>query len=819
MNDSKRCKMESNAITKNLIKRITDFNEDLVGLDIIVSFIRHSGFKEIKPLLDYAIAQQVPVRIITSTYMNITEPVALSKLLNLMGDKSIHMYNGQADSFHPKAYFFKCRSVENSHVYIGSSNISKPALTSGVEWNYRVLQQKDSTAYGDFQKKFEEIYQHDSYVLTEDHIRDYRRTLVVSDSERRNTRINLHYNYYRKESDGASQPIVELYQPKDAQAEALYELEKTREQGNDKALVVAATGIGKTYLAAFDSRKFNSVLFIAHREEILEQAVCTFSNIRGREEIGMYNQNHKDKDKSLLFASVQTLSRREHLNQFDPDQFDYIVIDEFHHASSISYRKIVEYFKPKFLLGLTATPHRMDKKDVFQICDYNVPYEVSLFNAINRDWLVPFQYYGIYDSTVQYENITFLQGKYMEKELTKALSIEKRADLIYRHYQKHQRQRTIGFCSSIDHAEYMTKCFIEKGINAVALHSDAYRAYVKERNIALDEFKKGEIQVIFSVDMLNEGVDLPDVDLILFLRPTESPTVFLQQLGRGLRHAPKKENLKVLDFIGNYKNVDLLPFWLSGKIVDSGREKKKLIKGLLEQDHLPSGCYIDFDLEVVDLFDEMSKAKVKIAELIDGLYDDCKLNLGHIPIRMEFFESLDDINYNNIKKSSKLNPFRNFLSYIDHKEQSYVPSGFFESNAMTYIRMIESTAMQALYKVPIFLAFYNGGKFKTKVEKEDIEASFFSFYQNPRHGKDLDRYKTRENFRTWTPEDFWRLAKNNPIHFLCKTHHELFEFEEETSIMRIKVDLEEWIHHPFFTQQVKDAMDFRRNQFLDVNLK
>ncbi|NLB19287.1 MAG: DEAD/DEAH box helicase family protein [Clostridium sp.] len=174
------------------------------------------------------------------------------------------------------------------------------------------------------------------------------------------------------------------------------------------SLIYHATGIGKTYLVAFDSREFGSVLFIAHREEILNQAARTFSNVRGSKEIGFYNQKNKDSKKKILFASVQTLSRREYLKLFRPDQFEYIVINEFHHASSVSYRRIVEYFKPKFLLGLTATPHRLDKKDVFQICDYNVPYEVSLFNAINRDWLVPFQYYGIYDGTVKYENITYL---------------------------------------------------------------------------------------------------------------------------------------------------------------------------------------------------------------------------------------------------------------------------------------------------------------------------------------------------------------------------------------------------------------------------
>ncbi|NLB19288.1 MAG: hypothetical protein GX829_00245 [Clostridium sp.] len=407
----------------------------------------------------------------------------------------------------------------------------------------------------------------------------------------------------------------------------------------------------------------------------------------------------------------------------------------------------------------------------------------------------------------------------MEKELTKALSIENRADLIFRHYMKHQRQNTIGFCSSIDHAEYMAGFFRSRGIEAITIHSDLKRDYVRERHMGLEQFEKGEIQVIFAVDVLNEGVDLPHLDLLLFLRPTESPTVFLQQLGRGLRHAPNKENLKVLDFIGNYRNVDRIPLWLSDKKVENSKDKKNLIKGLSEQRNLPLGCFVDFDLEVINLFEKIIKSKVRIEELINNLYENCKRDLDHIPSRMEFFESLDEINYSNIKRISKLNPFRNFLSFVDSKENSYVPLDFFQSNAFSFIQMIETTGMQALYKIPLFLAFYNNGDFKTEINKEDIKRSFFDFYQDQRHQIDLERFKSRDNFRTWHLEKYWELALSNPIHFLTKTHGDIFEYDTADKVLRIIIDIGDWSYDPFFLAQMNDAIDFRRNQFLDLTLK
>lgn len=812
--------MNGNAITKNLITKFNMEMFDLSGVDIIVSFIKKSGYDKLEPFLKSVLNKNIPIRVLTSTYMSITDPIALSKLLDLLGEGNVKLYNGGAPSFHPKAYFFKNgKNIEKSYILIGSSNISEPALTNGIEWNYQVNCSDDFNAYNYYQNQFEDLFYNCSYTMTEKNIKEYRDTLIVQKENDSNMNTNKHYIQHTLLSNKIRENRVEnLFRPNQAQEEALFELEKTREDGNKKALIVAATGIGKTFLAAFDSQLFESVLFIAHREEILNQAYETFAKVRGNKNLGKYFGNIHDLDKTILFASVQTLSREEHLLKFKHSSFKYIIIDEFHHAKANTYRKILDYFKPEFLLGLTATPHRLDKKDVLELCDYNIPYEANLFSSINRDWLVPFYYYGIYDDTVKYDNISFINGKYIEKELSKALRIERRSELIYKNYMKHRRNCTIGFCVDIDHAEAMADFFNKKGVLASTIHSDYSRKHIEERKEAIRKLKSGEIEIIFAVDMLNEGVDIPNIDLLLFLRPTESPTVFLQQLGRGLRHCENKVRLKVLDFIGNYKNVEMLPFWLSGKTANNAFEKRQIVEGLLKQDIIPKGCYVDFDLQVIDLFEKMFKSKLKIKELIEGLYFECKSLNCHIPTRVEFFKHLDNINYINLKKSSKLNPFKNYLKFISQVEKNYISKEFLNSDAFRYINMLETTSMQSLYKIAIFKTFLSNNTMNKEITRKQIEQSFYDFYRSKRHWPDLDRYKTRNDFRNWKPKDYWELAQENPIYYLCKTHNEIFEYDKDNFKMKIKIDIDKWLNNDFFINQIKDIIEFRRIEFLDKRL-
>lgn len=817
------------AVTSNLLQHLSGIDDDCIGLDMIVSFIKMSGFRKIEPLLKHAVDQRLPVRILTSTYMNITDPAALLALYDLLGDNSVRLYNGSSPSFHPKAYFFKYKQ-KPSAIFVGSSNISETALTRGIEWNYEVNAAIDPVSYQIFADTFDHLYDNEAYSLSHDTIVDYRRNFQTLETGRSN--INKHFNEHRKKIDEAEENnntlakdelfehkarVIDLVQPNDAQTEALIELKRTRASGNDKAIVVAATGVGKTILAALDSRAFDSVLFIAHREEILEQSITAFARIRGSSELGRLYAGYRDLDRSVIFASVQTLTREETLGYFKADHFKYIVVDEFHHASAASYQRIIDHFKPDFLLGLTATPHRMDKKNIFEICDFNLVYDADLFSAINRGWLSPFKYFGIYDYTVDYRNITWINGKYLDRELEKALSIGSRANLIFEHYKTHKRSRTLAFCSSISHADYMAGYFSMQGIEVACVHSGVSSEFHMHRTEAINKLASGQLEIIFSVEMLNEGVDIPAVDLLLLLRPTESPTVFLQQLGRGLRLSVDKKDLKVLDFIGNYKRVDLLPFLLSRSSGD------KFIftsdKPLDDQMILPQNCSVQFELQAVNILAQALRSKLQAKDKIEIIFRECMNSLGYYPSRTEFYNYLETDQYLQIKSKPALNPFRDYNSFLRSIELEKFPEDYIDSPAHRLIQVLETTSMTALYKTPCVRAFYREGRVMTEVSASQIAKSFADFYKNERNAIDLLNKKSRQNYKNWKLGQYKKLAVQNPVHFLAKTHPDIFTYDSASEKFRIILDLGKWQDDPYFIRDFQDVLAFRRNEFVDIRLE
>lgn len=339
-----------------LINKLRQAFKKAKRIDIIVAFLMESGVKLLAEELREVALCNIPIRILTGNYLNITQPQALYMLRDIMGDKvDLRFYNVPNRSFHPKAYIFEYE--KGGDLFVGSSNISKSALTYGIEWNYRLDKEKNRVDFDHFKNIFEELFLNQSIIVDENEMRKYSQSWV---------RPKL-YKHIEKaaaedsEEEDINEKILKLYEPRGAQIEALYELKKSRGEGYEKGLVVAATGIGKTYLAAFDSREYERILFVAHREEILKQAAQSFKNVRPDKSTGFFYSEFKEKDKDILFATVQTLGKDEYLTPeyFPEDHFDYIVIDEFHHAVAGNYRKILNYFKPKFLLGLTATPETL----------------------------------------------------------------------------------------------------------------------------------------------------------------------------------------------------------------------------------------------------------------------------------------------------------------------------------------------------------------------------------------------------------------------------------------------------------------------------
>lgn len=787
----------SNSITgdkDHIYPKLKQSFKTATTIDIIVSFLMESGVKLLLQDLKEALNRGVKIRILTGNYLKITQPQALYLLKSELKDKvDLRFYNNPNKSFHPKAYMF--HNPIDSEIYIGSSNISRGALTSSIEWNYRFLKSAAPNDFKVFYDTFEDLFNNHSLIITDEVLKDYSKQW---------TRPNIYKDIEKEEIK--EENVINIFEPRGAQIEALYSLEKSREEGFDKGLVVAATGIGKTYLAAFDSAKYNRVLFVAHREEIIKQAAQSFKNVRNSDDIGFFYSNQKDTKNSFIFALVQTLGKEQYLNEeyFSKDYFDYIIVDEFHHAVSSNYKKIIDYFIPKFLLGLTATPERLDSKDVFALCDYNMVYEVRLKDAINKGWLVPFRYYGIYDETVNYEDIDYKNGKYDDKQLEEALMLNKRGELILNHYIKYNSKRAIGFCASRHHAEYMAKVFNENNIPSAAVYSGEKGEYSEERNIALSKLTSGELKVIFSVDMFNEGLDVPAIDMVMFLRPTQSPTIFLQQLGRGLRKFKDKKYLNVLDFIGNYKKANLVPFLLSGKEY-SASECKKNKQGDYE---FPEECIVDFDFKIIDIFKKQAEREMKVKDKVKEQFEIVSQMLGYRPSRVELFTYMDDEVYQNIR-SKAMNPFSNYLEYIKENDKlTHDEEILYNSRGREFINMIETTSMSKTYKMPVLLAFYNDGDVKMEISEDDIYKSFYNFYRKGSNKVDMLKDKGTREFETWDKKKYVSLANNNPIKFLLKTHGEFFK-EKEQCLIALQDDLKDIISNEAFKKHMKDSIDFR----------
>ena len=773
------------------------------SVDIIVSFLMESGVKMLLEELDNALKRGAKIRILTGNYLGITQPSALYLLKKKLGSRvDMRFYNEKDRSFHPKSYIFHYRGYND--IYIGSSNISRSALTSGIEWNYRFSSVSDPKNYEKFYHAFEDLFEHHSIIIDNEELKRYsqnwHRPAVAKDLER------YEYSHQNEENKSEDTKVRLLYEPRGAQIEALCALEDTRAEGAKRALVQAATGVGKTYLAAFDSKSYERVLFVAHREEILKQAAASFRNVRNSEDYGFFTGEEKSTDKSVIFASVATLGRSEYLSEkyFAPDYFQYLVIDEFHHAVNEQYQRIVKYFKPQFLLGLTATPERMDGRNIYELCDYNVPYEISLKDAINKGMLVPFHYYGIYDDT-DYSGLHLIRGRYDEKELNETyIGNVHRHDLIYKYYCKYGSKKALGFCCSRAHAEEMAKEFCERGIPSVAVYSNANGTYSEERGKAIKKLKSGEIRVIFSVDMFNEGVDITSVDMVMFLRPTESPIVFLQQLGRGLRRSKGKEYLNVLDFIGNYEKAGRVRFLLTGRTLG-----KNEYYNPADRSAFPDDCLIDFDMKLIDLFSEMDKKHLKIKDQIRNEYYRVKEFLGRIPSRMDLFTYMDDDIYRVAITHSKDNPFKRYLDFRKElgeltEEENLLYSGI----GREFINLIENTNMSKVYKMPVLMAFYNHGNVRSQVSEEELLDSWKEFFSTGTNWKDLDMGITYEKYCSISDKEHIKKILQMPVHFLQESGKGFFVKKEGTALA-LKEDLTDVILQPAFGEQMKDVIEYR----------
>ncbi|MGP6139107.1 DEAD/DEAH box helicase [Jeotgalibaca sp. A127] len=549
----------NNTSQKNLLDELTQSLEGCRRFYFNVAFVSYSGVQLLLDSFKLAEDKGITGKIITGTYLNFTDPKAVRKL-KTFNDFDVRVFLAtETQGFHPKAYIFEYDDYYK--VIVGSSNLTNYALKSNIEWNLQVIA-KTNDSNEEFlnylKDSFDQIWD-SSLETTEDFLLQYEkhyrgvRYQDLVNSPDIDTRKVFTY------------PLGPRLTPNSMQKSAMEELALLRETGSQRALAVAATGTGKTFMAAFDVQqvKPKKMLFLVHREMILEKAMESFAKVVNvpKNKMGLLTGNKKSYDADYLFATIQTMGRE--FYSYRPDEFEYIVVDEAHHATSPSYQKVLEHFKPKFLLGMTATPERSDQGNVFDLFDNNLAIDIRLRQALEENLLVPFHYYGITDQT----NVDLSNDKLTPDQIAEKLNVTSRVDYIIEkmNFYGHDgpKRKALGFCITKKHAEFMAEEFNKRGIPSAYLtgeHSEAERM----RQIKLLESDTDKLNIIFTVDIFNEGIDIPSVNTVLMLRPTESAIVFTQQLGRGLRKAEQKEFLTVLDFIGNYSKSFLIAIALYG---------------------------------------------------------------------------------------------------------------------------------------------------------------------------------------------------------------------------------------------------------------
>lgn len=602
---------------------------------ISVAFITMGGITPLLQTFKELEERGIPGRILTTDYLMFTEPRALETLHKLKNiEIKIYVTNNSPKGFHTKGYVFK--KDEMYRIIVGSSNMTLSALTTNKEWNTKVVSTNQGEYVKSIIKEYKELWNSQEALNYDDYIDVYAREYA------RNQIIQHQKEITKKEEI----PSLDMYrlQPNSMQVGFIQNLRKIYESGENRALLISATGTGKTYASAFAMRElgFKRVLFLVHRNQIARQAMKSFQKVfGGKISMGLLSGQHQDYDSDYLFATVQTLSKEDTLRKYDPTAFDAIIIDEAHHSAANSYIKIMDYFTPLLWLGMTATPDKRDDhlkgKNIYEIFKHQIAYEIRLQDAMEEDLLCPFHYFGITDLKMISD-----EGKSKEEKVEnfryltsddRVQNVMEKAD--YFGYSG-DRVKGLIFCSRIDEARKLSEKFNVKGWRTLVLSgsdSENARAAAIER-LAGDEGEDA-LDYIISVDIFSEGVDVPEINQVIMLRPTESPIVFIQQLGRGLRKADNKDYVVILDFIGNYHNNFMIPIALSG---DRSYNKDNLRRYITEGGRvIPGSSTVHFDeISRKRIFQAIDNANFTDIKLMKENYFNLKNKLGHIPKLMDF---------------------------------------------------------------------------------------------------------------------------------------------------------------------------------------
>lgn len=634
------------------------------GFQISVAFITMNGITPLLQTLKELEKRNIKGEILTTNYLNFSEPKALKKL-NELSNITLKMYDVEVanEGFHTKGYIF--RKEEIYHIIIGSSNITSAALTDNREWNTKLV----STVHGETAKEivteFNELW-NSNYALTFDEFYE---------------NYNERYKIIKHQREVAKQEeitSIEKYklQPNSMQIGFIINLKKILEAGEDRALLISATGTGKTYASAFAMRElgFKRVLFLVHRGQLARQTKKSYEKVFAESvSMGLVGAGYHEYDADYIFAMVQTLNRDEHLLQYEKDAFDCIVLDEAHHVPADTYQKVMNHFTPKLWLGMTATPDKrddnMEGRNIYELFNYQIAYEIRLQQAMEEKLLCPFHYFGITDLAIIGDNGDTSRDFSMLTSEERVKHIINQAD-----YYGYSGDKVKGliFCSNIKETEELSAKFNEminpstgKKFRTIALNgsaSEQERQNVFER-LAMNEedatIENQPLDYIFSVEILNEGVDIVEVNQVIMLRPTQSPVVFIQQLGRGLRKANGKEYVVILDFIGNYNNNFMIPIALSG---DRTYNKDNIRRYIMEGGRvIPGASTVHFDeISRKRIFASVDNANFSDIKLIKENYTNLKNKLGRIP-RLRDFDDYGEMDVMRIFDNNSLGSYYKFL--------------------------------------------------------------------------------------------------------------------------------------------------------------
>jgi len=609
---------------ETVLNSITEELDGCQSFLFSVAFVTESGLATLKTHLSDLERKGIKGRILTSTFLNFNQPKVFKELLKI---NNIEVRLSSMKGFHSKGYIFSHDTHQT--LIVGSSNLTAQALKVNYEWNVKLSSHENGELVSHFYRQFEEVWDN-AQSLSEQWIETYEQSYVPIEYRKELKNIAEFPEIYTDKVNPLEEAVT--IEPNKMQIAALREIQSVRESGNDKGLVISATGTGKTYLSAFDVRSFapKRMLFIVHREQILQKAKSDFIRILGgiESDFGILSGNLRETHARYLFATIQTISKEETLKQLDPQAFDYILIDEVHKAGAKSYQKVIEHFQPQFLMGMTATPERTDDFNIYELFDYNVAYEIRLQEALEEDMLCPFHYFGVTD--VEYE-----EGVIDEATAFSKLITTERVDHIMQkiHYYGHSGEKVRGlmFCSRKEEAIKLSEELNQRGLKTVALTGQDSQ---EERVLQVDRLENGVLDYILTVDIFNEGIDIPSVNQVVMLRQTQSSIIFIQQLGRGLRKHGSKEFVTIIDFIGNYKNNYLIPVALSG---ERSQNKDNIRRRMKDTSYIKGISTVNFE-EIAKnrVFSAIKKSNLSDMKILREAYIELKNRIGHIPQLQDF---------------------------------------------------------------------------------------------------------------------------------------------------------------------------------------